>query len=92
MPSDYPGRTVLVGFFIENQEAGTAAEREKFSNDLFGLFDAHIVKACAAVTPPITPTARIRASLALMAHHAKGANEKIKAGRAVQAYMEFRGL
>jgi len=90
--SDYPGRTVLVGFFIENQKAGTAAQRQQFSNDLFDSFDAHIVKACAAATPPIDPTARIRASIALMAQHAPGSNNKIRAGRAVQAYLEFRGL
>jgi hypothetical protein len=92
MASDYPGRTVLVGYFIENQEAGTVAERQQFSNDLFDAFDAHIVKACAAATPPLDPTPRIRASIALMAQHATGANSKIRAGRAVQAYLEFRGL
>lgn len=92
MASDYPGRTVLVGYFVENQEAGTAAERQQFSNDLFDAFDAHIVKACTAATPPIDPTPRIRASIAVMAQHAKGSNDKVKAGRAVQAYLEFRGL
>ncbi len=92
MASDYPGRTVLVGYFVENQEAGTAAERGQFSEDLFDAFNAHIEKACAAATPPIDPTARIRASIALMAQHATGATEKIKAGRAVQAYIQFRGL
>jgi hypothetical protein len=90
--SDYPGRTVLVGYFIENQEAGTVAERQQFSNDLFDAFNAHIVTACAAATPPLDPTPRIRASIALMAQHAKGSNNKIKAGRAVQAYLEFRGF
>jgi hypothetical protein len=90
--SDYPGRTVLVGYFIENQEAGTAAKRQQFSNDLFEAFDAHIVKACASATPQIDPTPRIRASIALMAQHAKGSNNKIKSGRAVAAYLEFRGL
>ena len=92
MASDYPGRTVLVGFFIQNQKAGTPSERQQFSNDLFDSFDAHIVKACAAATPPIDPTPRIRASIALMAQHAVGGNNKIRAGRAVQAYLEFRGL
>jgi hypothetical protein len=89
--SDYPGRTMLVGYFIENQEAGSDAERQQFSNDLFDAFDAHIVKACAAATPPLDPTPRIRASIALMAQHATGTN-KVKAGRAVQAYLEFRGF
>lgn len=92
MASDYPGRTVLVGYFIENQEGGTAAERQQFSNDLFDAFDAHIVKACATATPPLDPTPRVRASIALMAQHAKGATKRIMAGRAVQAYLEFRGF
>jgi hypothetical protein len=90
--SDYPGRTVLVGFFVENSKAGTRAERQQFSDDLFEAFDSHIVTACAAVTPPIDPSPRIRASLAVMAQHARGANNRIKAGRAVQAYVEFRGM
>jgi hypothetical protein len=50
------------------------------------------VKACKAATPPLDPTPRIRASIALMAQHAAGASNKIRAGRAVQAYLEFRGL
>ena len=92
MAADYPGRTVLVGYFIENQQSGSAADRQQFANDLFDAFDAHIVAGCAAATPPINPTPRIRASLALMAQHAKGSNNKIKAGRALQAYIAFRGL
>lgn len=92
MASDYPGRTVLIGFFIENAKAGSRADRQQFSDDLFDAFDSHIVAACAAVTPPIDASPRIRASLALMAQHAPGANNRIKAGRAVQAYVEFRGM
>jgi hypothetical protein len=90
--SDYPGRTVLLGYFIENQDAGTAAKRQQFSDDLFDSFDAHIVKACAAVSPPIDPSPRIRATIAVMAQNAKGANDKIRSVRAVQAYLTFRGL
>ena len=92
MASDYPGRTILVAFFIQEQEAGTPAEREQFSNDLFDAFDAHIVKAAAAATPPLDPTPRIRASIALMAQHATGPNNKVKAVRATKAYLAFRGL
>ena len=92
MASDYPGRTILVGYFIENARAGTAVERQQVSDDLFDRFDPDIVEACSAVTPPLQPTARIRASMALMAQHAPGANQRIKARRAVQAYVEFRGV
>ena len=92
MASDYPGRIILVGYFVENQEAGTPDERKQFSNELFDAFDAHIVNACAAAVPPIDPSPRIRGSIAVMAQNANGANNKIKAGRAVKAYFEFRGL
>lgn len=92
MASDYPGRTILVGYFIENSDAGTPVERQQFSDDLFDSFDAHIVKACAAVNPPIDPSPRIRATIAVMAQHAPGANSRAKANRAVQAYLTFRGL
>jgi hypothetical protein len=90
--SDYPGRTVLLGFFFENQEAGTAADREQFSQEVFDKFDAHIVAACAAATPPLDPTARIRATIAVMAQNAPGSNNGVKARRAVQAYLTFRGF
>lgn len=92
MASDYPGRTILVGYFIENSDAGTPAERQQFSDDLFDSFDAHIVKACAAVNPPIDPSPPIRATIAVMAQHAPGANSRAKANRGVQAYLTFRGL
>ena len=92
MPSDYPGGTALIGYFIENSDAGSTAERQQFSDDLFDSFDAHIVTACAAVNPPIDPSPRIRATIAVMAQHAPGSNSRIKSNRAVQAYLTFRGL
>lgn len=90
--SDYPGRTVLVGFFFENQDAGTAAGRQQFSQDIFDKFDAQIVAACAAATPPLDPSARVRAAIAVMAQNAPGSNNSVKARRAVQAYLTFRGF
>jgi hypothetical protein len=90
--SDYPGRTVLLGFFFENQEAGTAADRAQFSQEIFDKFDAPIVAACAAATPPLDPTARIRATIAVLAQNAPGSNNGVKARRAVQAYLAFRGF
>ena len=92
MPSDYPGRAMLVGFFFENQKAGSAKQRQQFSDDLFNKFDAHIVAALKTVTPPVDPSARIRASIALMAQNAAGSNSGVKARKAVQAYLEFRGV
>jgi hypothetical protein len=83
---------MLVGYFIENSDAGSAAERQQFSDDLFDSFDGHIVEACAAATPPLEPTPRIRASIALMAQHSPGATSRVQARRAVAAYLTFRGF
>jgi hypothetical protein len=90
--SDYPGRTVLIAFFFENQSAGTAAQRQQFSQEIFDRFDAHITAGCAAATPPVNPSARIRAAIAVIAQNAPGANSRAKARRAVEAYLTFRGV
>ena len=90
--SDYPGRTVLVGFFVQKKNAGTVAERAQFSQEIFDKFDAHIVTELAATTPPVEPSPRVRASIAVMAQNAPGSNNGVKARRAVQAYLEFRGF
>ena len=90
--SDYGGRTVLVGFFFENQKAGTAQQRERFSDELFEKFDAHILAALAAAMPPAEPSARVRGSIAVMAQNAPGGNNGVKARNAVRAYLEFRGF
>jgi hypothetical protein len=90
--SDYPGRTVLIAYFFENQEAGTTAEREQFSDELFDRFDAHIVAECATAVPPLDPSPRIRAAMAVMAQNAPGATNRIRARRAVEAYLTFRGF
>jgi hypothetical protein len=90
--SDYPGRTILVGFFFQKQEAGTLKQREQFSQELFDKFNDHIVAACNAATPPLEPSARVRASIAVMAQNAPGSNNGAKARRAVQAYLTFRGM
>jgi hypothetical protein len=90
--SDYPGRTILVGFFVQKQNAGTLKQREQFSQELFDKFDAHIVAACSAANPPVDPSARVRASIAVMAQNAPGGNNGVKARRAVEAYLTFRGF
>ena len=92
MASDYPGRTILIGFFFEKQDAGTAAKRQQFSDELFNKFDAHIVAACGTAVPPLDPSPRIRATMAVMAQNAPGATNRIKAQRAVAAYLTFRGF
>jgi hypothetical protein len=90
--SDYPGRTILVGFFFEKQDAGSAQLRDKYSQEIFDKFDAHIVAACAAATPPLDPSARVRAAIAVMAQNAPGGNNGVKARKAVAAYLTFRGF
>ena len=90
--SDYPGRTVLVGFFFEEQRAGTAAERAQFSQEIFDKFDALIVEELESANPPVEPSARVRASIAVMAQNAPGSSKAVKARRAVSAYLEFRGF
>jgi hypothetical protein len=93
MPAhDYPGRTTLIGLFVERQDAGTAQQRDQFSQELFDKFDAHIVAACAAATPPLDPSADVRAAIAVMAQNAAGGNNGVKARRAVAAYLTFRGF
>lgn len=90
--TDYPGRTILLGFFFKFQKAGTAAQRSSFSQQLFDRFNAHIVSECAKTTPPIEPSPRIRATIAVIAENAPGSSPLIKARRGVQAYFEFRGF
>jgi|SoiMethySBSTD1v2_1073268.scaffolds.fasta_scaffold941144_2 hypothetical protein len=90
--SDYPGRAILVGFFIQKQEAGSVAQRDQFSQELFDKFNDHIVAACRQATPPVDPSPRVRASLAVMAQNAPGGSNAAKARRAVQAYLTFRGF
>ena len=90
--SDYPGRIVLIQFFAENGKAGSRQERDQLSQELFDAFDAPIVAACAGVQPPLAPSAEIRATIAVMAKNAPGNTKAIRAQRAVQGYVQFRGL
>ena len=83
---------MLVGFFVENQDAGTAQQRDQFSQELFDKFNDAIIAACAAAQPPLDPSPRIRAAIAVMAQNAPGSNNGVKARRAVQAYLVFRGF
>ena len=90
--SDYPGRAILVGFFVQKQEAGTVSQRDQFSQELFDKFNDHILAACSQAMPPVAPSPRVRASLAVMAQNAPGGSNAVKARRAVQAYLTFRGF
>jgi hypothetical protein len=90
--TDYPSKIVLVGYFIQEQEAGTVREREEFSQEIFDRYNAHIVTACAAAEPPLVdPSAEARALMAIMAEKAKGGTGKRRAENAVEAYLIHRG-
>jgi hypothetical protein len=91
MPSDYPSKIVLIGFFVQNKTAGTKDDRDRFSEDLFTRFNGHIVAACtAAGLPDVSDEAR--AIMAVMALNAPGAAAGTKAGRAVEGYLTHRGF
>jgi hypothetical protein len=88
--SDYPPKIVLIGFFFQEQNAGTADERQQFSDDIHRRFDRHIVDACTeAGLPHVSEEAR--AIMAVMAQNAPGSASKTKAGKAVKAYLDHRG-
>lgn len=90
--SDYPSKVILVGFFIQEQEAGTAEERDEFNQELFDKFDKHIKAACAAAQPPLEdPSPEARALMAVMAQHGPGGTSERRAKRAVEAYLVHRG-
>lgn len=86
----YESKFVLIGYFSANQEAGTADEREQFSQDAENRFDQHI--ATAAQQAGLTLSDESRSIIAMMATMAPGASPKTKAGQAVKAYVEYRGL
>ena len=90
--SDYPSKVILVGYFIQEKEAGTAEERDDFNQELFDKFDLHIRAACAAAEPPLEdPSPEARALMAVMAQHARGGTNKARAGHAVEGYLIHRG-
>ena len=90
--SDYPSKVILVGYFFQEQEAGTSEQRDRFNQKLFDKYDAHIRAACAAAQPPLVdPSAEARALMAVMALRARGGTNERQAGNAVQAYLIHRG-
>ena len=90
--SDYPSKVILVGYFIQEKEAGTTEERDEFNQEIFDKFDKHIKAACAAAQPPLVdPSPEARALMAVMALHARGGTNERRAGNAVEAYLIHRG-
>lgn len=86
----YEAKFVLLGFFSQNQKAGTLQEREQFRDDVFNRFDQHITDA--AQQAGVTLSDESRSIIAMLATMAPGSAPKTKAGQAVKAYVEYRGL
>lgn len=90
MASDYLAKIVLIGFYGENQKAGTKEERDEFAEDIFARFDRHIVEAAARAGLELSEESR--SIMAVLATMAPGASPKSRAGEAVKAYLEYRGI
>ena len=86
----YESKFVLIGYFSENQEAGSVEERDQFSQDVFDRFDHHITTA--AQQAGLVLSDESRSIIAMLSTMAPGASPKTKAGQAVKAYVEYRGL
>jgi hypothetical protein len=86
----YEAKFVLLGFFSQNQTAGTQEERDRFRDDAFNRFDQHI--SDAAQQAGLTLSDESRSIIAMMATMASGSAPKTKAGQAVRAYLEYRGV
>ena len=86
----YEAKFVLLGFFSQNQTAGTQAERDQFRDAAFNRFDQHITDA--AQQAGLTLSDESRSIIAMLATMASGTAPKTKAGQAVRAYVEYRGV
>ena len=86
----YEAKYVLIGFYNENQQAGTPQQRDQFRDNVFTRFDHHII--AAAQQAGLTLTDESRSIIAMMATMAPGSAPKTKAGQAVKAYVEYRGV
>lgn len=93
MPSDYPPTIVALGYYIQNQSAGSQQERDAFGDELFDAYDQHIIDAWAQIVPPLEePSRHARALQAVMALNSAGGSVKAQAIAAVRAYQIIRGL
>jgi len=89
---DYPTDIVGLGYFVQNQQAGSKAELDAFGQELFDAYNQFIVDAWGGITPPLAePSNGARGVQAVMAHNAAGTNKE-QALAAVKAYQIIRGL
>ena len=92
MASDYPPSIVALGFYIQNQTAGTQPERDAFGEELFDAYDAHIVNAWARIQPAEALSRHARALQAVMALNSAGGSLRAQALAAVRAFQVIRGV
>jgi hypothetical protein len=90
MAADYLAKFVLIGFFAQNQSAGTKEERDEFRDDIFTRFNHHIVEA--ATQAGLDLSEESRSIMAVLASMAPGASPKSRAANAVRAYLNYRGV
>lgn len=90
MASDYLTKYVLIGYFRENQDAGSVSDRENWSDAVFQRYDQHITDACLAAG--VDPSDEARSIMAVLASMSPGNANKTRAGQAVRAYLEYRGF
>jgi hypothetical protein len=90
MASDYLAKYVLIGYYQENQDAGTNEERAEWSEDVFARYDHHIIEA--AEKAGLDVSVESRSIMAVLATMAPGTAAKTRAGQAVNAYLLYRGL
>lgn len=90
MASDYLAKIVLIAYYQQNQEAGTREDRDTFSEDIFERYNHHIVEAAQLAN--LETSDESRSIMAVLASMAPGASARTKAGQAVKAYREYRGL
>ena len=81
---------MLIAKYAQDQKAGTREERDQFSQNMFDRFDHHIVEA--ATKAGLELSEESRSIMAVMASMAPGGPPKAKAGNAVKAYLEYRGV
>jgi hypothetical protein len=90
MASDYLTKFVLIGYFRENQSAGSGSDRQNWSNAVFQRYDQHISDAC--LSAGFNPSDEARSIIAVMASMSPGNANKTRARQAVRAYLEYRGF
>ena len=90
MDSDYIDEYILLGFFFENQKAGTDKQRANFSETLFADYDDEI--RTRAQDAGISVGKEARSIMAVLARMSAGNDTTAQAAAGVAAYRKFLGV